>query len=123
MGLKLFTCGIIYLISRNSLIAEPDEIGLLFIFFNFGILANGVIIYRVREFEQTTLLFYRGLPISYLKRFFNYSLLYFILLMPEFITLIMLEPKHIESTTMIQFALCSYSLLSLLSEIDMRKNS
>jgi hypothetical protein len=122
VGLKLFTCGIIYLISRNGLISEPDEIGLLFIFFNFGILANGVIVFRVREFEQTNLLFYRGLPVSYLNKFINYSILYFILLIPEFITLIMLVPKHLEFATAIRFALCSYSLLLLMNSITFIQN-
>ena len=122
VGLKLFTCGIIYLISRNGLISEPDEIGLLFIFISFGILANGVIVYRVREFEQTNLSFYRGLPISYLKRFINYSILYFILLIPEFISLIMLVPKHLEFATAILFALCSYSLLLLMNSITFIQN-
>ncbi len=122
IGLKLFTCGIIYMISRNGFISEHDEIGILFIFFNFGILANGVIVYRLRQFEQTRLFFYRGLPISYLKRFINYSILYFILLIPEFITLMMLVPKHLEFIIALRFALCSYSLLLLMNSITFIQN-
>lgn len=122
IGVKLFTCGIIYLISRNGVISEPDEIGLLFIFFSFGILANGVIIFRLRQFEQTSLFFYRGLPVSYLRRFINYLMLYFILLLPEFITLIMLVPKHLEFIIAMRFSLCSYSLLLLMNSITFIQN-
>ena len=121
LGLKLFTCGLIYMISRNGLISESNDIGVLFVFFDFGILANGVIVYRIRQFEEACLFFYRGLPVSYFKRFLNYSILYFILLIPEFIILIMLVPKHLEFSIATRFALCGYSLLLLMNSITFIK--
>ncbi|MDA3613945.1 hypothetical protein [Polluticaenibacter yanchengensis] len=122
LGLKLFTCGIVYLISRNNEISAPDDIVLLYIFLSFGILANGIIVYRIRQFEQASLFFYRGLPVSYFKRFLNYSTLYFLLLVPEFITLIMLAPKHLDLIIAIRFSLCSYSLLLLMNSITFIQN-
>lgn len=117
IGLKLYSCGIVYLISRNEFIKDSDEVGQLFIFFNFGILAHAVLIYRIRAFEQENLLFYRGLAVSLLKRFSEYALLYLFLLVPEIITLLMLSPEHLEITTAVCFALCGYGLLLLLNSI------
>ena len=73
IGIKVFTCGILYLVARNNSSAEYDA-QFAFMFFNFGILANGVIIYRIREFEESYLLSYRGLPITLLKRFLEIRL-------------------------------------------------
>ena len=116
LGIKVFTCGTLYLIARNNRLT-PSDIGTVFLFFNFGIIGNGIILYRIREFEETQLRFYRGAPISLLKRFLQYSLVYFILLIPEFIIAAILAPDYLPYIDAINFALCGYSLLLLMNTI------
>lgn len=121
IGIKVFTCGILYLVERNNSSTEYDA-QFAFMFFNFGILANGVIIYRIREFEESYLLSYRGLPVTLLKRFLEYSLFYFLLLLPEFFTAIKLTPNHLHYNDAINFSLGGYSLLLLLNSITFLRN-
>ena len=116
VGIKIFTCGILYLIARNNTVTDY-ETGTAFLFYNFGILANGVLVFRIREFEETYLSFYRGLPVSLLKRFLQYSFIYLISLVPEFITAIMLVPVHLHFTDGITFMLSGFSLLLLMNSI------
>ncbi|PSL50290.1 hypothetical protein CLV51_1011634 [Chitinophaga niastensis] len=116
LGIKVFTCGILYGIAQNNTIAQYDA-GSVFWFFNFGIIANGVLVFRTREFEETYLAFYRGAPVSLLKRFLGYSLVCFMLLFPEFITIGMLVPVHLHYSDAISFALGSYSLVLLMNSI------
>lgn len=113
---KIITCGILYLIARNNSSSYYD-ISFPFLFFNFGILANGMIIYRAREFEEMYLSFYRGLPLSIPKRFLNYATIYFILLLPEFLTIVFITPEYLHYNDAISFGLCAYALLLLINSI------
>jgi hypothetical protein len=116
MGIKVFTCVILYGTAKNNTVNQYDP-GTVFWLFNFGIIANGVIVYRVREFEERYLSFYRGEAIPLFKRFLQYALIYFVLLMPEFITIISLVPVHLHYSDALNFALCSYGLLLLMNSI------
>ena len=116
LGIKIFTCGILYLIARNNTITDY-EIGTAFLFYNFGVLANGVLVYRIREFEEIYLSFYRGLPVSLIKRFLQYLLVYFISLVPEFIAVAILVPVHLHYSDAINFILSGFSLLLLMNSI------
>jgi hypothetical protein len=121
LGIKVFTCFVLYKLAQNNYSNGFDD-RFTFIFFNFGILANGVVVYRIRAFEENFLSFYRGLPVSLLKRYIQYSLLYFILLIPEFITAGMLAPVHLHYDDAIRYTLCGYSLLLLMNSITFLKN-
>jgi hypothetical protein len=116
VGVKAFTCSLLYLIARNNTYADYD-IGPVFLFFKFGILDNGIMIHRIRGFEETYLTFYRGIPVPLMKRFLQYSLVYFIFLIPEFITAGMLVPTHLRYADAFRFSLCGYSLLLLMNSI------
>jgi len=116
LGIKIFTCGILYAISRNNTLSSYD-FSSVFWFFNFGIIANGILVYRIREFETSHLAFYRGVPVSLPKRLLEYSLVYFMLLLPELITLSKLVPVHLHYRDAGSFALSSYSLLLFLHSI------
>lgn len=116
LGIKLFTCGILYAISRNNTLTTYD-FSTVFWFFNFGIIANGILVYRIREFETSYLTFYRSLAVSLPKRLQEYALVYFALLLPEFITLGKLVPVHLHYNDAAGFALSSFSLLLLLHSI------
>jgi len=120
-GIKLYTCGVLYMIARNNSVQDTDIVP-AFLFFNFGILSNGILVYRIREFEERYLLFFRGAPVSLVKRFLQYALFYFVLLIPEFITAGMLVPAHLTYAVAIGFLLCGYSLLLLMNSITFIQN-
>jgi hypothetical protein len=116
LGIKLFTCIVLYGTAKNNTVTVYDP-GTVFWLFNFGIIANGVLVYRIRTFEEKYLLFYRGAAVSLSKRLLEYSLVYFILLIPEFIILLKLTPVHLHYHDAINFALCSYGLLLFMNSI------
>ncbi len=120
-GIKVYTCGILYMIARNNSVHDTDIVP-AFLFFNFGILSNGILVYRIREFEETYLTFYRGAPVSLIKRFLQYAFFYCVLLVPEFITAGKLIPVHLDDAQAIRFALCGYSLLLLMNSITFIQN-
>jgi hypothetical protein len=116
LGIKVFTCIVLYGTAKNNTITQYDP-GTVFWLFNFGIIANGIIVYRIREFEEKYLSFYRGEAIPLLKRLLEYSLVYFILLLPEFIIIGKLLPVHLHYIDAANFALCSYGLVLLMNSI------
>lgn len=120
-GIKIYTCGVLYMIARNNSVHDTDIVP-AFLFFNFGILSNGILVYRIREFEETYLAFYRGAPVSIIKRFLQCAFFYFTLLIPEFITAGMLVPVHLAYADAIRFSLCGYSLLLLMNSITFIQN-
>ena len=117
VGLKFFTCGLLYLLARNNQLDNPDT-PTIFVFFNFGLFANGVLIYRIRSFESTYLGFYRGLPVTLVRRFIQYCVAYLIILIPEFCTLALLTPLHMTGSDAINFGLSSFALLVLMNSIS-----
>jgi hypothetical protein len=110
LGLKLFTCGAVYGIASNNTTADYDK-AFPFLFFDFGILANGILIYGLREFEETYLSFYRGEARSLGQRLSEYALVYFILLLPELITVGGLTPVHLHITDAFFFFCSAYCLV------------
>lgn len=121
LGIKVFTCGILYLIARNNKATDVD-ISFVFLFFNMGVLVNGILIHRTREFEETYLAFYRNFHVTLVKRFTQYAAVYFVLLLPEIVTIISLTPAHINYTNAIYFSLCAYGVVLLLNSISFLQN-
>jgi hypothetical protein len=113
-SLKLYNCGILYLILRN-LSNENYDIRLPFIFYSFGLLGHGILIYLIREFEEKKLLYIRSLPLSLVNRFIQYTLLYGLILIPEVTTLGLLTPKFLHYNDAFMMVSCSYSILLLLN--------
>lgn len=110
VGIKVFTCGLVFLIARNNTSFSYDT-SFPFLFFSFGVLSSGVLIYRIRTFEETYLAFYRGLGLSLFRRFLYYALVYFLLFVPEALTLFLLTPTWLHSGDALRFLCCGYSLL------------
>jgi hypothetical protein len=52
LAFKLFTCGVLYGIALNNTTSGDYETVSLFLFFNFGVLANGAIVFGLREFPE-----------------------------------------------------------------------
>ncbi|SEW51439.1 hypothetical protein [Chitinophaga arvensicola] len=116
LGLKIITCGLLYGIARNNTTTAYDAATIFWIF-NFCILAGSILIFRMREYEERYLSFYRGAPVALWKRFSAYATLYACLMLPEFYTLLVLTPVHLHITDAINFGLCGFSLILLMNSI------
>ena len=121
VSIKFFTCILLYLIARNNIASDSDT-SFAFLFFNFGILSNSILIFRIRQFEERYINFYRQLPISLVQRFLQYTLFYFIFLVPEFVVLRALAPAHLSCADTTDFGLCAYSLLLLMNSLTFFQN-
>jgi hypothetical protein len=113
---------VLYGIALNNTTPDDYETVSLFLFFNFGVLANGVIVFGLREFEETRLFFYRAAPVPLLRRLAGYALVYFVLLIPEFITAALLVPIHLHHGDALLFSLCAYGLVLLMNGITFLGN-
>lgn len=121
LAFTIFTCGSLYLVALNNTVSDYETV-FPFLFFNFGILAHGIIVFGIREFEETYLSLYRGVPVSLLKRLVEYSLVYFVLLIPEFITAGLLVPVHLHYGDAILFSACGYGLVLLMNGMTFLRN-
>jgi hypothetical protein len=111
-GIKLFTCGILYLVERNNTLTELDQ-KTFFLFYSLGIMANAIIIYQARKFEETYLSFYRSLPVFKIRRLLQYTAIILLLLTPEIVTCFSLTPTHLLFNDAIVFSLSGFGLLLL----------
>lgn len=117
LGIKLFTCGILYLVARNNSLTERD-IKTVFLFYSFGIMTNAIIIYQARKFEELTISFYRSMPVPLFKRFLQYAFILFILVVPEFVTGYILVPAHLRYYDAASFPLSGFGLFLLLNSVS-----
>lgn len=117
IGIKLYSCAILWLLSKNNTPSDYDPY-FPFIFFSFGVFAHIMIIYRLRQFEETRLLFYRSLAVKLGKRFLQYMLLYFILFLPEILTIARLAPHHLHYMDVINYIIGGFALLLTLHSLS-----
>jgi len=113
-GIKIFGCGMLYLLLRTQ---TPDDydIRMPFLLFGMSLFGHGALIYQLRRMEDQQLLFYRSLPVSLSSRMLQYVILYLLVLLPEMITLGWLTPDHIRFRDVAGFVLAGYSTLLLLN--------
>jgi hypothetical protein len=113
-AVKLFSCGILYLLLK---IQTPDDydIRMPFLVFSVALLGHGIVIYGTRRMEEEKLLFYRGMPLSLFERLLQYMVLYFLVFIPEIITIAWLMPDHIRIKDAFGFVSAGYSTLLLLN--------
>lgn len=116
-GIKLYSCGVLYLVARNNN-TEVYDLSFPFLFFNFGVLVNGMVVYRIRELEETALQFYRSLPVSLLLRWLGYAGLYAILMLPELVTVAALTPQHLHVADAFRMAGVAYGTVLLMHSIS-----
>ncbi|RFM32985.1 hypothetical protein [Chitinophaga silvisoli] len=115
-GLKIFTCGLLFLIAVNNPMRYYDG-QTIFIVVSLGILGNGVLVYRCREFEDVYLNFYRTMPVGLNTRLLEYALLDLILIIPEIILLVLFVPKHMPLYDAVTFSLCGYGSMLLMTSL------
>lgn len=113
---KIYSCGILYLMVVNLTPADYD-LSMILLFFSFGILGHGIIIHQLRAMEEVRLGFYRGMPVSLLKRYLQYALLYFLLFIPEIIIIGRLAPVNLHYDKAFLFIFFGYSILLFLNSI------
>ncbi len=114
--IKIYNCGILYMMLVNQT-SDGYDMSMVLLFFSFGILGHGIVIHQLRSLEEFRLGFYRGLPVSLFKRYLQYAWLYFLLYIPEIITLIRLAPVHLHFGDAFIFIFFGYSILLLLSSL------
>jgi hypothetical protein len=115
-GIKLFTCGMLYGLAKNQTDLNAD-FGMVLLFFSLGILGHGLIIHYFRNLEETRFTFYRSLPVSLFSRCVQYGLIYFILLLPEMITILLLTPRYLNIQSAFLCGFLAYSILLFLNSL------
>ena len=113
IGIKIFSCGILWCTLVNQT-GTDYELNMILLFYCMAILGHGLLIHQIRDLEETRLTFYRSAPIPMGKRFYQYALFFFILLVPEIITIVLLTPKHLTYAGALLFIGLGYGLLLFL---------
>jgi hypothetical protein len=114
VSIKIYSCGILYMMVAHQAPIE-DDLRMIFLFYSFGLLGHGVLIHQLRELEETRLTFYRGLPLSLSRRYAQFMCLYFLLFLPEMITIGCLTPVFLHYADAFSFVCFGYSVLLLLN--------
>jgi len=116
--IKLYSCGILYLILRGN---TPDryDLQMVLLFYSFGLLGHGLLIHLMKGMEAARLDFYRGLAVSLWGRFGQYGWFYLILLVPEILTIASLTPGSLRYPDALLLVLWSYSILLLLNSLHL----
>jgi hypothetical protein len=115
-SIKMYSCIVLYFMVVNQTRIDYD-LRMIILFFSLGILGHGLLIHQLRDLEETRLTFYRTVPQSLIKRFTQYAILYFLLLLPEFVTIAFLTPQFLQYKDSIIFVLLSYSILLFLNSL------
>lgn len=116
LGIKLYSCLILYEMVIHQTLVEYD-LSMIYIFFSIGILSHGLLIHHIRNLEESRLAFYRTVPRSILNRYMQYACIYFILLIPEFITILALHPHYLALKDSLLFILFSFTLVMFLNSL------
>ena len=116
LAIKLYSCGTLYLMVAGSFNGEYDR-RMVLLFYSFGLLGHGVLIHRLKEMEKTRLSFYRGLPFSLSARFIQYAAFYFLLFLPEFITILALAGMYLTWGDTALLLAFGHSILLLLNSL------
>jgi hypothetical protein len=114
--IKVFGCALLYLFLR---LQDPGDYDLRmpFLAYSLAIFGHGILLYHCRQLETTRLVCYRSLPVSVIRRFGQYGLFCFLLLIPETGVLGWLTPHPIQVIDSLAFMLSGYSLLLLLNSL------
>ena len=114
--IKITGCLFLYWLYKEQS-PEDYDLRMPFLFCCFPVFGHGVLIYRLREMEERRLLFYRGLPVPMFRRQIQYCLFYFLLLIPEMVTLSLLTPDPVHLMDAIRWVTSAYSMLLLMNSI------
>ncbi|MBO9567055.1 MAG: hypothetical protein J7621_30055 [Niastella sp.] len=113
---KLFSCGMLYLIVANTLTDERDH-RMIFLFYSFGLLGHGALLFRIKEMELSRLGFYRALPVSLGRRLLQYMFFYLLLFLPESFIILSLTPERLYWSDALLYFSFGYGILLLLNSL------
>jgi hypothetical protein len=116
LGIKTASCLILFgLIAGQS--GNRSGLQMTILFYSFGLLGHGVLIYTLRSMEEIDLSFYRGMPVSLLQRFKQYALFYFIIFIPEIVVILFLTPTYITYANAALLVFFGYTVLLFLNSL------
>ena len=116
LTIKIFSCLFLFGMLLNH--AKDDtDMRMFLLFYSFGLIGHGVLIYKIRQMEEAGLSFYRGLPVSLSSRMIQYALLYLIFLVPEIIIIMLMTPGHLNPAHALLLIFFGWGILLLLNSI------
>ena len=116
LGIKIFSCLLVFgmLLNRAK---EESDISMFLLFYSFGLMGHGILIYKIRRVEEFNMSFYRGLPFSLWSRLVQYAGLYLILLIPEIIIIVLMTPVHLDYVNACRLIFFGWGILVLLNSL------
>lgn len=117
--IKIYNCLILYLMLDNRNPGGDQDLRMIVLFYSFGLLGHGVLIHRLKEMENTRMIFYRGLPVSTGRRLVEYGWFCFCLLIPEMITIISRTPAFLYYSEACFLVFFGYAILLLLNSLQL----
>jgi hypothetical protein len=117
--IKIYNCITLYLMLNDRNPARNEDLRMEALFFGVGMLGHGVLIHRLKEMENNRMSFYRGLPVSISRRFFQYAWLYFCLFIPEIIIIVSRTPGSLSYSEAAFFIFFGYGILLLLNSLQL----
>lgn len=113
LGIKMFSCLLVFGMLLN-LGKDETDLSMFLLFYSFGLMGHGILIYKIRQMEEFNLGFYRVLPVSLLSRLIQYAGLYLILFIPEIIIIIQMTPAHLDYFNAFRLIFFGWGILILL---------
>ncbi|HMG68987.1 MAG TPA: hypothetical protein VK588_14920, partial [Chitinophagaceae bacterium] len=116
LAIKIFSCILLYgmLVSGNK---GESDMKMLLLFYSFGLLGHGVLIYKIRQMEEINLGFYKALPVSLGSRIIQYAVLYLIIFVPEIIIILQRIPAYLNYRYAFVLIFFGWGILMLLNSL------
>ena len=116
LAVKIFSCLLVFGMLLNHT-NEESGMSMFLLFYSFGLMGHGVLIYKIRQMEEFSLGFYRGLPVSLSSRLIQYAVLCLILLIPEIIIIVLMTPVHLDYSNALLLIFFGWGILILLNSL------
>jgi hypothetical protein len=116
LAIKIFSCLFVIGMLLNHA-KEDSDLRMFLLFYSFGLMGHGILIYKIRHMEEFSLGFYRGMPVSLSSRMIQYAVLYLILLIPEIIITIQMTPAHLNYANALLLIFFGWGFLILLNSL------
>jgi len=116
LAIKIFSCLFVFGMLLNHTNDESD-MRMFLLFYSFGLMGHGVLIYKIRQMEEFGLSFYRGLPVSLSSRLIQYAALCLILFIPEIIIIVLMTPLHVDYAHSLLLIFFGWGILILLTSL------
>ena len=116
LAVKIFSCLLVFGMLLNHT-KEESDMSMFLLFYSFGLMGHGVLIYKIRQMEEFSLGFYRGLPVSLSSRLIQYAALCLILLIPEISIIVLMTPVHLDYAHALLLIFFGWGILMLLNSL------